>query len=234
VIPFDQTKTRVVIENHLCFAVLKYCVHSPPLSPAATLTGRGQLVPVSWVARRPLLGSKPLLRLLDRRRDPNSRFHKDGRLLRGLFLAPGRTLSHFARNREFESTPLQRGVCELSVPRGARRAIRYGDGWIPGGDIREVLPKFREMAREAGRDPAAIEITSFALGEDLDRVMRLNEMDAVPSSKGSTNFRSLNDFRSRVRQPIWPGCVGSQPGGGLTPQSGFPDGSAFQNMILSK
>jgi DNA polymerase-4 len=34
------------------------------------------------------------------------------------------------------------------------------------GDIREVLPKFRELAREAGRDPAGIEITSFAAGED--------------------------------------------------------------------
>jgi probable F420-dependent oxidoreductase len=63
-----------------------------------------------------------------------------------------------------------------AFPHGARRAIRYGDGWIPGGDIREVLPKFREMAREAGRDPAGIEITSFATGEDLDRVKRLNEM----------------------------------------------------------
>ena len=63
-----------------------------------------------------------------------------------------------------------------AFPHGARRAIRYGDGWIPGGDIREVLPKFREMAREAGRDPAGIEITSFALGEDLERVKRLNEM----------------------------------------------------------
>ena len=70
-----------------------------------------------------------------------------------------------------------------AFPHGARRAIRYGDGWIPGGDIREVLPKFRELAREAGRDPASIEITSFALGEDLDRVMRLKEMGvarAVP------------------------------------------------------
>src|SRR5213080_4073200 len=61
-----------------------------------------------------------------------------------------------------------------AFPHGARRAIRYGDGWIPGGDIREVLPKFREMARDAGRDPASIEITSFALGEDPDRVKRLN------------------------------------------------------------
>jgi probable F420-dependent oxidoreductase len=63
-----------------------------------------------------------------------------------------------------------------AFPHGARRALRYGDGWIPGGDIREVLPKFREMAREAGRDPAGIEITSFATGEDLDRVKRLKEM----------------------------------------------------------
>jgi probable F420-dependent oxidoreductase len=66
-----------------------------------------------------------------------------------------------------------------AFPHGARRAIRYGDGWIPvagRGDIAEVLPKFREMAREAGRDPAGVEITMFGLGEDLDRVERLNEM----------------------------------------------------------
>jgi Luciferase-like monooxygenase len=57
-----------------------------------------------------------------------------------------------------------------TLPHGARRAIRYGDGWIPTarGDITELLPKFSEMAREAGRDPASIEITSFGLGEDLD------------------------------------------------------------------
>jgi len=66
-----------------------------------------------------------------------------------------------------------------AFPQGARRAIRYGDGWIPvagRGDIAEVLPKFREMVREAGRDPASIEITLFGLGEDLDRVKRLAEM----------------------------------------------------------
>jgi alkanesulfonate monooxygenase SsuD/methylene tetrahydromethanopterin reductase-like flavin-dependent oxidoreductase (luciferase family) len=46
----------------------------------------------------------------------------------------------------------------------ARRAIRYGDGWIPTarGDVTEVLAKFRDMAREAGRDPASIEITRLA------------------------------------------------------------------------
>jgi probable F420-dependent oxidoreductase len=65
-----------------------------------------------------------------------------------------------------------------AFPHGARRAIRYGDGWIPTarGDLAEVLPKFREMAREAGRDPVSIEITSFGLGEDLDRAKRLAEI----------------------------------------------------------
>jgi probable F420-dependent oxidoreductase len=66
-----------------------------------------------------------------------------------------------------------------AFPHGARRAIRYGDGWIPAagrGDIAEVLPKFREMVREAGRDPASIEISLFGLGEDLDRVKRFAEM----------------------------------------------------------
>jgi alkanesulfonate monooxygenase SsuD/methylene tetrahydromethanopterin reductase-like flavin-dependent oxidoreductase (luciferase family) len=49
-----------------------------------------------------------------------------------------------------------------AFPYGARRGIRYGDGLIPTahGEITEVLPKFREMAKEAGRDPASIEITS--------------------------------------------------------------------------
>jgi hypothetical protein len=65
-----------------------------------------------------------------------------------------------------------------AFPHGARRAIRYGDGWIPTarGDLAEVLPKFREMAREAGRDLTSIEISLFGLGEDLDRVKRLAEL----------------------------------------------------------
>jgi hypothetical protein len=65
-----------------------------------------------------------------------------------------------------------------AFPHGARRAIRYGDGWIPTarGDLTVELPKFRQMAQEVGRDPNSLEITSFGLGEDLDRVKRLSEM----------------------------------------------------------
>jgi probable F420-dependent oxidoreductase len=50
-------------------------------------------------------------------------------------------------------------------PGGARRAIRYGDGWMPiggrDGDIAEALTQFREMAREAGRDPESLEVSVF-------------------------------------------------------------------------
>src|SRR5947208_14942907 len=66
-----------------------------------------------------------------------------------------------------------------AFPYGARRAIRYGDGWIPTagrGDVAEVLPKFREMVREAGRDPATIEISLFGLREDLAEVKRLADL----------------------------------------------------------
>jgi alkanesulfonate monooxygenase SsuD/methylene tetrahydromethanopterin reductase-like flavin-dependent oxidoreductase (luciferase family) len=60
-------------------------------------------------------------------------------------------------------------------PQAARRAIRYGDGWIPvvgRGDVSDVLPKFQAMAREAGRDPASMEITLFAIAEDVDKLKR--------------------------------------------------------------
>jgi probable F420-dependent oxidoreductase len=66
-----------------------------------------------------------------------------------------------------------------AFPHGARRAIRYGDGWIPVAgreDLTDVIPKFQEMAREAGRDPSSIEITLFGLGEDVDRLKRFADM----------------------------------------------------------
>ncbi len=66
-----------------------------------------------------------------------------------------------------------------AFPQGARRAIRYGDGWIPvagRGDLSDVLPEFRRMATEAGRDPASIEITLFGLAPNVDKLKRFAEM----------------------------------------------------------
>ena len=64
-------------------------------------------------------------------------------------------------------------------PGGARRAIRYGDGWFPiggrDGDIAERVPQFREMAREAGRDPDALEVSAFGAAPDEDAMARLRD-----------------------------------------------------------
>ncbi len=58
-----------------------------------------------------------------------------------------------------------------AFPYGARRAIRFGDGWIPlggtrGVDIANQMPHFRQMAAEAGRDPDEIEVSVFAARPD--------------------------------------------------------------------
>jgi len=96
-----------------------------------------------------------------------------------------------------------------AFPHGARRAIRYGDGWIPTAgrfDIAEVLPKFRDMAREAGRDPGTIEISLFGLGENLDRVKRLAEMGVsrvvpmFPPEKADKVLPLLDRWTNIMRQ----------------------------------
>ena len=61
-----------------------------------------------------------------------------------------------------------------AFPHGARRAIRYGDGWIPRAtrpnydDVGQFIPRFHEMARAAGRDPASLPITLFRVPDNLE------------------------------------------------------------------
>ena len=58
----------------------------------------------------------------------------------------------------------------------ARRAIAYGDGWIPRADrlaedgVGVLIGQFREMAREAGRDPVSLPITIFRTAGDVDQL----------------------------------------------------------------
>mgnify|MGYP001314428680 CR=1 FL=1 len=55
-------------------------------------------------------------------------------------------------------------------PYAAQRAVKYGQGWMPIGwftDPGEVLPRFRQMEAEAGKDPGTIEVSMFgSQGED--------------------------------------------------------------------
>lgn len=59
-------------------------------------------------------------------------------------------------------------------PGGAKRAIRYGNGWMPidgrGWDIMETLSRYRQMAAEADKDPADVPVSIFAAPEDEAKI----------------------------------------------------------------
>ena len=69
-----------------------------------------------------------------------------------------------------------------AYPHAARRAVRYGDGWVPiagrapYGDANDYLPKFKRMVAEAGRDLAGLPITFFGGTEDADLLKRYRDM----------------------------------------------------------
>ena len=63
-------------------------------------------------------------------------------------------------------------------PQGARRAIRYGNGWLPimsADGLIALIPKYQEMAREAGRDVAEVPISAWNAKFDADTAKRLGE-----------------------------------------------------------
>jgi probable F420-dependent oxidoreductase len=63
-------------------------------------------------------------------------------------------------------------------PHAAKRAIAYGDGWIPIGgrsDPLDVLPQFRQMAKDAGRDPAGLSFDVFGAPRELDALKRYRD-----------------------------------------------------------
>ena len=69
-----------------------------------------------------------------------------------------------------------------AFPWAARRAIRYGDGWYPNassGNPEEYMPRFRQMAIDAGRDPAKLPVTIGGAPEDADRIKQFRDLGAV-------------------------------------------------------
>ncbi len=69
-----------------------------------------------------------------------------------------------------------------AFPYSARRAIRYGEGWIPHAardtyaEIADMIPQFRQMATEAGRDPASIEMTIWSPRQEPDLMKRYEDL----------------------------------------------------------
>ncbi len=94
-------------------------------------------------------------------------------------------------------------------PQGARRALRYGNGWIPitgRAPVHEALAKFREMAKEMGRDPAEVPITAFATPEDAEEIKRLADLGvqrvvvSLESEKADTILPVLDRWAALMRQ----------------------------------
>jgi alkanesulfonate monooxygenase SsuD/methylene tetrahydromethanopterin reductase-like flavin-dependent oxidoreductase (luciferase family) len=96
-----------------------------------------------------------------------------------------------------------------AFPQAARRAVRYGDGWIPlagRGDIMTAIGKFREMLKEAGRDEASCPITLFGCADDADTLKRYRDAGVVracvslPPEKGDTVSPTLDKWAGLIRQ----------------------------------
>jgi probable F420-dependent oxidoreductase len=99
-----------------------------------------------------------------------------------------------------------------AFPFGARRALRYGDGWMPHrtrgqyADVQALLPKFREMAAEAGRDPASVPITIWGAKENLDLLKRDRDdgvsrlVVSLDSGKADTIVPELDRWATLIGQ----------------------------------
>jgi probable F420-dependent oxidoreductase len=82
-----------------------------------------------------------------------------------------------------------------AFPYAARRALRYGNGWIPHAgrpqyaDVTDFIGHFREMADKAGRSLDEVPLTVFGAAYDLDRLQRYRDRGvarvvvSLPSAK---------------------------------------------------
>jgi probable F420-dependent oxidoreductase len=105
--------------------------------------------------------------------------------------------------------PVQRPFPPILVggafPYSARRAIRYGTGWLPSipngkTDVLEDIPRFRQMAAEAGRDPASLPITAWYPPRDLELLKKYRDLGvarvvfSVPSDTAETVWPHLDEI----------------------------------------
>jgi hypothetical protein len=86
-----------------------------------------------------------------------------------------------------------------AFPYSARRAIRYGDGWMPQvteaatTPLTELIPLFRQMAIEAGRDPATLSINIGGQPPDPDMIKRCRDLgvDRISASLDSAKADAI-------------------------------------------
>lgn len=83
-----------------------------------------------------------------------------------------------------------------AFPYSARRAIRYGDGWMPHMTEKmqipfaELIPRFRQMATEAGRDPESLPVTVWGRSPEHDEISAYRDLGV---SRVCTSLDSENE-----------------------------------------
>ena len=99
-----------------------------------------------------------------------------------------------------------------AFPHGARRAIAFGDGWVPHarrpqyGDVLGLLPQFHKLVVEAGRDPASLPVTIFGVPEDADLIARYRDAGvarvvfSLPPAKADEVLPVLDRCAALLRQ----------------------------------
>jgi len=99
-----------------------------------------------------------------------------------------------------------------AFPHSARRALRYGDGWIPNAsrqhyaDVTDYLPQFKEMASEMGRDPGQVPVTIWGATEDYDRLRRYQDQGIVrvivslPPDNAATTLPALERWAELIHR----------------------------------
>jgi probable F420-dependent oxidoreductase len=99
-----------------------------------------------------------------------------------------------------------------AFPYGTRRAIAYGDGWVPHaqrpayGDLINVLPQAKALIAESGRDPATLPITVFGVAENLDLIKRYRDAGIarivfnLPAAKADEVLPVLDRCATLIRQ----------------------------------
>ena len=99
-----------------------------------------------------------------------------------------------------------------AFPYSARRAVRYGDGWMPQvteaskAPLSELIPRYRQMAAEAGRDPAKQIIAIGGQAPDYELCRRYADLGvdiistSLPSEKADTILPVLDQWAALARR----------------------------------
>ncbi len=99
-----------------------------------------------------------------------------------------------------------------AFPYSARRAVRYGDGWMPQvttyakTPLLDLIPRFRQMAAENGRDPAAMDISIGGQQADADLIKRYDDIGvnrvscSLESAKADVILPILDQWAHIIQQ----------------------------------